>query len=133
MFEGIVSKYQEEVSRFGDVAMMMVYVICAVIALNVFLIAVVVLRTLVNHIQTLQHKFVCCCVALTLPASASLVLFKHFKRLENEWRDISAGEGGEQNNLDVSKATHPHARWWRLLLDSLAAVSRGLNIMIIAP
>ncbi len=101
MFEGIVSKYEEEVSRFGDVAMTMVYVICAVIAFNVLIIAVFVLRALVNHIQTLQHKFVCCCVALTLPASSSLVLFKHFKNLENDWRDLNAGEGGDQTNLEV--------------------------------
>jgi hypothetical protein len=54
VFESIVLLYGAQVSSFGLVATDLVAVICAIIACNVFCIAVFTLRALTKHMQNLQ-------------------------------------------------------------------------------
>jgi hypothetical protein len=82
VFEEINSLYDQQFAEFGDLSLKLVIAFCFVIAANVVFIAFFTIKALINHIQTLKYKLVCCTMGLSLPSASCKTLFKYFKAIE---------------------------------------------------
>ncbi len=82
IFEEINVLYDQQFAEFGDLSLKLVIAFCFVIAANVVFIAFFTIKALINHIQTLKYKLVCCTMGLSLPSTSCKTLFKYFKAIE---------------------------------------------------
>ncbi len=98
--EGIVDMYQEKVEEFGRITTALTAVNLALNTLLCLGVAWSCLKALLNLVQLLQYRYVCCTLAIALPSdSVKVVLVTPAAPLELEvarQRERGGEGGGEQ-------------------------------------